>query len=63
MKRKINRELILLDILFISLFAYGAYRYVYEVNHRGLLIWLSLLIFPYVAREHYKLYKNRKKIY
>jgi hypothetical protein len=58
---KINLQLIFLDILFIGLFAYGIYRYVYEVSNRVLVLRLSLLLFAYVGYEHYKIYKNRVK--
>jgi hypothetical protein len=61
MKR--NWELIFLDILLICFFAYGIYRYVYETNYRVLVLRLSLLLFAYAAYEHYKLYKNQKRIY
>jgi uncharacterized membrane protein len=61
MKR--NWEQVFLDILFICLLVYGAYRYVYAVNTRGLVIWFSLLLFPYLAYEHYKLYQNQKRLY
>jgi hypothetical protein len=61
MKR--NWELILLDILFICFFAYGIYRYVYETNYRVLVLRLSLFLFAYIAYEHYKLYKNQKRIF
>lgn len=59
MKR--NLELIFLDILFLCLFTYGIYRYVYVVSNRVLVLRLSLLVFVYVAYEHYKLYKKEKK--
>lgn len=61
MKR--NWELVFLDILFVCFFAYGIYRYVYETNNRVLVLRLSLLLFAYVAYDHYKLYKNQKRIY
>ena len=63
MKKPINLELILLDILFLCLLAYGAYTYIYETNNRVLLIRLSFLLFPFIAYEHYKLYKKLRRFY
>ncbi len=61
MKR--NWELLFFDGLFLVSFSYGIYRYVYGTSYRLLIIGLSLSIFTYVAYEHYKLYKNHKRIY
>jgi hypothetical protein len=61
MKR--NWELLFLDVLLFGLLVYGIYRYVYTTNYRVLVLRLSMLLFAYVAYEHYKLYKNQKRIY
>ncbi len=60
---KKNWALVFLDILFLCMFAYGIFRYVYESNYRVLTLRLSLLLFAYVTYEHYKLYKNQKRIF
>ena len=61
MKR--NLELLFLDILFVILIVYGIYRYMYETNNRVIVLRLSLLLFAYITYEHYKLFKNQKRIY
>jgi formate/nitrite transporter FocA (FNT family) len=61
MKR--NWGLIFLDILFICLFVYGIYRYTYTANNRVLVIRISMFLFAYIGYEHYKLYKNQKRVY